>query len=109
MSVNKVILVGNVGQNPEIRIIEGKTLATLSLATSEPQRTTADGAVIPERTEWHSLVFWGPNAEIVEKYVNKGSRLYVEGKLRTRVWQDRSAIKRQVTEILVDTLDILKR
>lgn len=109
MSVNKVILVGNVGKNPDIRIIEGKTLATLSLATTEPKRITPDGTEIPERTEWHSLVFWGMNADIVEKYVMKGSRLYVEGKLRTRVWQDQNAIKRQVTEILVDTLDILKR
>lgn len=109
MSVNKVILVGNVGNAPDIRMVEGKTLATISLATTEPAQTTASGGVIPERTEWHSLVLWGRNAEIAEKYINKGSRLYVEGKLRTRFWQDNNAIKRQVTEILVETLDILKR
>ena len=109
MSVNKVILVGNVGRNPDIRMIEGKTLATISLATTEPAQTTAAGNVITEHTEWHNLVLWGKNAEIAERYITKGARLYIEGKLRTRFWQDNNAIKRQITEILVDTLDILKR
>lgn len=109
MSVNRVILVGHVGRQPEIRYIEGKPVATVSLATNEPPLTRSDGTVIPERVEWHTLVMWGRNAELAEQYINKGSKLYVEGRLRTRTWQDQAAIKRQVTEIWVDTVDIIQR
>lgn len=109
MSVNRVILVGNVGRKPEIRMVDGHTFATISLATTDPAQTTADGNVIPERTEWHRLVLWGAAAEFAEKYVDKGTKLYVEGKLRTRVWQDRNALKHQVTEVVVDSFDILQR
>lgn len=104
MSVNKVILVGNVGRAPEVRMVEGKPIATLSLATTE--RMPESGV---DATEWHSLVLWGENAEIAERYITKGSKLYVEGKLRTRVWQDKNAIKRYVTEVIVEKLDILQR
>lgn len=109
MSINKVILVGNVGRDPEVRYVEKKPLISLSLATTDPARTTADGTTVPERTEWHRVVLWGQLAEYAEKYVRKGTRLYVEGKLRTRVWEDRNTIQRTVTEIVADTLEILGR
>lgn len=109
MSVNKVILVGNVGQDPEIRYVDNRPVATFSLATTDRAYTTASGAQVPERTEWHRIVMWDRAAETAEKYVRKGVKLYIEGKLRTRVWEDRNTIKRNVTEILVDSFDILAR
>lgn len=109
MSINKVILVGNVGRDPEVRYVEKKPLVALSLATTDPARTTAEGVTVPERTEWHRVVLWGQLAEYAEKYVRKGTRLYVEGKLRTRVWEDRNTIQRTVTEVVADTLEILGR
>ena len=104
-----MILVGNVGQDPEIRYVEQRPVATFSLATTERAYTTASGAQIPERTEWHRIVMWDRAAETAEKYIRKGVKLYIEGKLRTRVWEDRNTIKRNVTEILVDSFDILSR
>lgn len=109
MSVNKVILVGNVGRKPEVRYIENRPIASFSLATNEPARRTADGREIPQRTEWHEIVMWDAAAETAERYIDRGTKLYVEGKLRTRQWQDRNAITRRVTEILVDSFDILSR
>lgn len=107
MSVNKVILVGNVGRDPEMRYVEQRAVATFSLATTERAYTTASGSQIPERTEWHTLVMWDTMAETAERYIRKGTKLFVEGKLRTRVWQDRNAIKRTVTEVYVEQFDIL--
>ena len=109
MSVNKVILLGNVGRDPAIRYVENRPAAELALATSERARTTSAGTSIPERTEWHRLVMWDNNALTAEKYIRKGTRLYVEGKLRTRTWEDRNTIKHTVTEIYVDTFEILSR
>ena len=107
--VNKVILVGNVGRNPEVSFVERRPVATFSLATTERAYRTAAGVDIPERTEWHRIVMWDRDAEIAERYITKGTKLYVEGKLRTRTWQDNNAIKRTVTEVFVDTFDILQR
>lgn len=107
MSVNKAILIGNAGKDPEIRYFDGKPIASFSLATTERGYTTASGTAIPEKTEWHNIVMWGKNAELAEKYIRKGSKLYIEGKIRTRVWEDRNAIKRSVTEIYADVFDIL--
>lgn len=109
MSVNKVILVGNVGRDPEIRYVDGRPVASFSLATTDRAYTTASGAQVPERTEWHNIVMWDKHAETAERYIRKGTKLFIEGKLRTRVWEDRNTIKRNVTEILVDNLDILSR
>jgi single-strand DNA-binding protein len=81
----------------------------LSLATTDRAYTTTAGVQMPERTEWHNLVMWDKLAEIAEKYIRKGTKLYVEGKLRTRTWEDRNAIKRTVTEIYVENMDILSR
>ena len=109
MSVNKVILVGNVGRDPEIRYVESRPVASFSLATTDRAYTTASGVQVPERTEWHNIIMWDKAAEIAEKYIRKGAKLYIEGKLRTRVWEDRNTIKRSVTEIIVDQFDILSR
>ncbi len=109
MSVNKVILIGNVGQDPEIRYIETRPVASFTLATTERAYTNAAGVQIPERTEWHRIVMWDRAAETAEKYIRKGTKLHIEGRLRTRVWEDRNTIKRSVTEIYVDNFDILSR
>ena len=110
MSINKVILIGNGGRDPEIRYTApGQAVASFSLATTERGYTAANGTQVPDRTEWHNIVMWGKNAEIAERYIRKGSQLYIEGKLRTRTWEDKNQIKRQVTEIYVDTFDFLGR
>ena len=109
MSINKVILIGNVGQDPEIRYIDTRAVASFSLATTDRAYTTAAGAQIPERTEWHRIVMWDKAAEFAEKYIRKGTKLYVEGKLRTRSWEDRNTSKHTVTEIYVENFDIVAR
>ena len=108
MSVNKVILLGNVGRDPEVRYpSQGQIVASFPLATSDRAYTTSSGTQVPERTEWHNLVMWGRNAEIAEKYIRKGTRLYVEGRLRTRNYEDRNKIRRYVTEIYVESFEML--
>lgn len=108
MSVNKVILLGNVGKDPEVRYLDsGIAVATLSLATSDRAYTLANGTQVPERTEWHNLVLWRGLAETAEKYIHKGDKLYVEGKIRTRSYDDQAGNKRYVTEIFVDSMEML--
>ncbi len=108
MSVNKVILIGHVGRDPEVQYIEkGKAIARFSLATSERAYTTPNGVSVAERTEWHNIVMWGRSAELAEKYIRKGTQLYIEGKIRTRVWEDKNTLKHNVTEIYVDTFDFI--
>lgn len=109
MSVNKVILLGNVGRDPQIRYVGTRPLAEIALATNERGATASDGTPIPERTEWHRLVLNGDLAETAEKYIRKGSRIYVEGRLCTRFWEDRNTIKHSVTEIIVEKLELLSR
>lgn len=105
MSVNKVILLGHVGSDPEVRYPEkDHPVAYLSLATNEVR-----GASRTEITEWHNLVFLGQNAAFAERYVRKGSQLYVEGYLRTREYEDRLKIVRKRTEIIVERFEILGR
>ena len=107
--MNKVILCGIVGQDPTIRHIDKRPLAEFSLATHEPARLGPDGKPLPPPTEWHRIVMWDANADFAEKYIRKGARLLLEGSLRTRVWEDRNAIKRSVTEIYVHTFELLPR
>lgn len=108
MSVNKVILIGNVGRDPEVRYLDtGVAVATFPLATSDRAYTLANGTQVPERTEWHNLVLWRGLAETAEKYVHKGDKLYVEGKIRTRSYDDQTGAKRYVTEIFVDNMEML--
>lgn len=106
MSLNKVILIGNVGRDPEVRYFDsGSAVANFPLATSERGYTLANGTVIPERTEWHNVVVRREQVAFVEKWVKKGSLLYVEGKLRTRSYDDQTGIKRYVTEIHADRIE----
>lgn len=103
--VNKVMLVGNVTQ-PDVRYNQqGTAVANLALATSETWKDKNTGEQ-REKTEWHRIVFWGKLAEIVEKYVNKGSKLYVEGRLETREWE-KDGIKRYSTEVVVNEMQML--
>lgn len=100
--VNRVILVGNCGDEPSIRYMpNGNAVATVSLATSDTWKDKNTGEP-QERTEWHRVVFFGKIAEIVGQYVHKGSKLYVEGRLVTRKWTDQQGIERYTTEIVVD-------
>lgn len=108
MSVNKVILIGNVGKDPDVRYLDNHVcVANLTLATTDRAYTAQNGTQVPERTEWHNLVFWRGLAETVEKYVHKGDKLYVEGSIRTRNYDDQNGVKRYVTEIFVDSMDML--
>ena len=110
MAINKVILVGNVGKDPEVRYVENNVaVANFPLATSERGYTSRSGAQIPERTEWHNIVLWRGLAEVAEKYVKKGTQLYIEGKLRTRSWTDSNNVVRYTTEIFADNMEILSR
>lgn len=106
--VNKVILIGNVGADPDVRYLEGGVaVANIRLATTERYKNK-NGENI-EQTEWHNVVLWRGLAEIVEKYVKKGMRLYIEGRLRTRSWDDQNGIKRYTTEIFADNMQMLSR
>ena len=108
MSVNKVILLGNVGQDPKVKYFDsGSAVATFSLATTDRAYTLANGTQVPERTEWHNIVASNRWAEIVDKYLHKGDKLYVEGKLRTRTYTDQAGVTRYVTEVYVDYFEML--
>ena len=108
MSVNKVILIGNVGQDSKITYYEGgNCVAQLSLATTEKGYTLQNGTQVPDRTEWHNIVLWRGLAETAEKYVHKGDKLYIEGKIRTRSYDDQTGAKRYVTEVFADTMEML--
>lgn len=101
--INKVILIGNLGQDPEVRYMPGGNAVTsITLATSDTWRDKQTGEA-KERTEWHRVVFMGMLAEVAGKHLKKGSQVYVEGKLRTRKWQDQSGQERYTTEVLVDS------
>lgn len=106
MSVNKVILVGNLGQDPKTQHFESGAVKTaFSLATTETY-TGKDGNRVQE-TEWHNIVIWGKLAEIAEKYLQKGKQIYVEGKIKTRSWDDKDGNKRYTTEIEVSNFQML--
>jgi single-strand DNA-binding protein len=110
MSVNKVILVGNVGKDPEIKYFDNDNVkANFPLATSERGYTAANGTQVPERTEWHNIVCWRGLAQIVEKFVKKGTQLYIEGKIRSRSYDDQNGVKRYITEIYADNVEMLNR
>ena len=108
MSVNKVILIGNVGVEPEVRYYDsGQAVATLRLATTERGYTMQNGTQVPDRTEWHNVVLWNRLAQVVEKYVHKGDKLYIEGKIRSRSYDDQNGVKRYVVEIFADNMEML--
>ena len=113
MSLNKVMLIGNVGNDPEVRYLESNPqnpaanakVASFRLATTERYRDRS--GELRENTEWHSVVVWRNNADVVERFVHKGSQIYIEGKLRTRQWTDQTGNKRYTTEVVADTLQLL--
>lgn len=108
MSVNKAILIGHVGKEPEIRYLDGGiAVATLSLATTDRAYTLPNGTQVPERTEWHNVVLWRGMAETAEKYIHKGDKLYIEGKIRTRSYDDKGGSKRFTTEVFADSMELL--
>ncbi len=107
--MNKVMLIGNVGQEPVVRYLDGGTcVAQISLATTEKGYTLQNGTTVPDRTEWHTVIFWRKQAETVEKYVHKGDKLYVEGKIQSRTYDDkRTGQRRQVIEIMAENMELL--
>lgn len=115
MSLNKVMLIGNVGKDPEVRYLDGNNnpnsgstkVATFTLATTERYRDR--NGELRENTEWHNIVAWRNSADVAEKYIRKGTQLYIEGKLRTRSWTDQTGNKRYTTEVMVDNLQLLGR
>lgn len=106
MSLNKVILIGNSGKDPEVRYFDsGICVASFSLATTERGYALSNGTQVPERTEWHNVVCKGERAKFVEKWVKKGSSLYIEGKIRYRQYDTKQGEKRYVTEIHADKVE----
>ena len=105
--INKVILVGNLGNDPDVRYTaSGAAVANISVATTEVWRDKESGEQ-QERTEWHRVVFFGRLAEIVAEYLKKGSQIYVEGRLQTRKWQDKEGADRYTTEIVANEMQML--
>lgn len=104
MSLNKVLIIGNCGKDPEVRMAGEAKVATINVATTERYRDR--NGEIRENTEWHTVVAWRNTADVVERFVRKGTQLYVEGKLRTRSWDDNGQ-KRYVTEIMADNIQLL--
>ena len=104
--VNKVILVGNLGKDPEVRYLDsGVAVANFSLATTENYKNKQGERV--SQTEWHNIVLWRGLAEVAEKYLKKGSSIYVEGKIKTRKWEDKEGVTKYSTEILGDNMTML--
>ena len=107
--LNKTLLIGRVGQNPDVKTIneQGRKAAQFSLATTERYRDRNNE--VKEQTEWHNIVAFDKTAELIEKFVTKGMLLYIEGKLRTRSWDDQNGVKRCVTEVLVNGIQFLEK
>src|SRR5436190_23608091 len=99
--INKVILVGNLGKDPEVKTLEsGRKVATFTLATTESYKDKNGEKV--DSTEWHNIAFWGPVADVIEKYLKKGNQIYMEGKIRSRSYEDKEKVKRYFYEIIGD-------
>lgn len=110
MALNKVMLIGNVGKTPDVKFIEssGVTTANFTLATTERYKDRVTGES-KEQTEWHNIVCWRSLAEIAEKYITKGSQLFVEGRIRTRSYKDKNGDTRYITEVVADNIQLLGR
>lgn len=106
--MNKVMLIGNVGQEPEIRYVDSDVaVARLSLATSERGYTLQNGTQVPDRTDWHTVILWRKLAKIVEEFVHKGDKLYIEGRIRYVSFNDKQGMKRMATEIWAENMEML--
>lgn len=108
MSVNKVILIGNVGKDPGYKDFDnGGSVAQFTLATTDRAFKTENGTEVPERTEWHNIVLLNGLAKVAKEYVKKGNKLYIEGKIRTRSYEDNNGVKRYVTEVYGYNMEML--
>ena len=108
MSVNRVTLLGNLGADPDYKKLDnGNEVASMRMATTEKGYKMRDGREVPEKTEWHDVVIWGGMASIAQKYLHKGSKVYIEGMLRHREYTDKTGVKRYVTEVHADVMEIL--
>lgn len=106
--MNKVMLIGNVGKEPDVRYYDNdQAVAQFPLATTERGYTLQNGTQVPDHTDWHNIIMWRGLAKVVEKYVHKGDRIYVEGRLRYRSYDDQKGQRRYVTEILADNMELL--
>jgi single-strand DNA-binding protein len=106
MSVNKVILIGNVGKDPDVRYMENNVaVAKFSLATSETYKKSNGETV--KNTDWHNIVLWRGLAQVAEKYVKKGSQIYIEGRIKSRSYDDKDGVKKYITEIVGDNMTLL--
>ena len=106
--MNKVMLIGNVGKDPEIKYYDtDQAVATFPLATTERGYTLPNGTQVPVRTDWHNIVLWRGLAKIAERYIHKGDKIYVEGRIRNRSYDDQKGVRRYVTEILGENLELL--
>ena len=102
------MLIGNVGLEPEVRYVEaGVAVARVRLATTERGYTLQNGTQVPDRTDWHTVLLWRKLAEIVEKYVHKGDKLYIEGRIRYTTWDDKQGVRHNATEIWADNMELL--
>ena len=106
--MNKVMLIGNVGLDPDVRYYEqDQAVAQIRLATTERGYTLPNGTQVPDRTDWHNVIFYRSLAKVIEKYVHKGDKLYVEGRIRYRSYDDKKGQRRFVTEIYADNMELL--
>ncbi|MBO5062278.1 MAG: single-stranded DNA-binding protein [Prevotella sp.] len=106
--MNKVLLIGNVGKEPDVRYYEqDQAVASFPLATTERGYTLQNGTQVPDRTDWHNIVLYRGLAKVAEKYIHKGDKLYIEGRIRYRSYDDQKGMRRYVTEILAENMEML--
>ena len=106
--LNKVMLIGHLGKDPDVRTLDsGTKVCQFTLATTEKGYTLQNGTQVPDRTEWHNIVLWKGLAEVAGKYLHKGDKVFIEGKIRSRSYEDNSKVKRYITEIFADNMEIL--
>lgn len=106
--MNKVMLIGNVGKAPEVRYVDhGVAVARLPLATTERGYTLQNGTQVPDHTDWHNVVLWRKLAEVVERYVHKGDKLYIEGRIRYTSYNDKQGVRHNITEVWADNMEML--
>lgn len=109
-SINQATIIGFIGDEPKVNTTQaGRKVASFAVATTEKGYTAQNGTTYPDRTEWHNVVLWGKLAEVAEKYLHKGSSVYVQGKMRTRSYDDKNGVKRYITEIDADVMQMLDR
>ena len=107
MSLNKVMLIGNLGRDPEVRyVMQDVPVATFTVATTEKGYRLANGTEVPDQTEWHNVVLWRGLAKIAEQYLHKGDKVYIEGKIKTRTYDDKNGVQKRITEIIADNMEL---